>query len=67
MAEWMIEDHCRVVCVLGMGGIGNSALAVSLMHRLAECFEVVIWRSLRDLSMYAELLDGCLQVLSPNR
>ncbi len=65
LAKWVIEEYCRVVCVLGIGGIGKSSLAISLMHRLAERFEVVIWRSLRDLSGFEELLDGCLQVLIP--
>ncbi len=65
LAGWVMEERCRVVCVLGMGGIGKSALAASLMHRLAERFEVVIWRSLQDRSMFEELLDGCLPVLVP--
>jgi NB-ARC domain len=54
-----------VVSVLGMGGIGKSALAVSLMHRVASHFEVVLWRSLRDAPACEALLDDCLQVLSP--
>jgi WD40 repeat protein len=54
-----------MVSVLGLGGIGKSALAVSLMHQLADHFEVVIWRSLRDLPSYEELLEDLLQVLVP--
>ena len=41
----MVQARCRVVSVLGLGGIGKSALAVSLMHRVAGDFQVVIWRS----------------------
>jgi hypothetical protein len=54
-----------VVSVLGMGGIGKSALAVTLMHRVARQFEVVIWRSLRDAPGCSALLEECLQVLTP--
>jgi len=54
-----------VVSVLGLGGIGKSALAVSLMYQLALHFEVVLWRSLRDAPACDTLLDDCLQVLSP--
>jgi hypothetical protein len=54
-----------VVGVLGLGGIGKSALSVSLMHQVAERFEVVIWRSLRDAPTCEALLDGCLQILAP--
>ena len=46
LTQWVVQERCRVVSVLGLGGIGKSALAVSLMHQLAPHFEVVIWRSL---------------------
>src|SRR5207249_36607 len=48
LARWVVQERCRVVSMLGMGGIGKSALAVSLMHQVAAHFEVVLWRSLRD-------------------
>src|SRR5437879_1499775 len=50
-----------------MGGIGKSALAVQVMHRLADQFEVVIFRSLRDAPSCEEVLEACLQVLSPEQ
>lgn len=65
LTPWVVEEHCRVVSVLGLGGIGKSALAVRLMHQVAEHFEVVIWRSLRDAPTCEALLDECLQVLAP--
>jgi WD40 repeat protein/transcriptional regulator with XRE-family HTH domain len=65
LTAWVVEERCRVVSVLGLGGIGKSALAVRLMHRVAERFEVVIWRSLRDAPTCEGLLDDCLQVLAP--
>ena len=61
LARWILEEHCRVVSVLGMGGIGKSALAVSLMHQLADHFEVMIWRSLRDAPPFEAFLDDCLR------
>src|SRR2546426_7050709 len=67
LAQWVVEEGCRVVSVLGLGGIGKSALAVQVMHRLADQFDVVIFRSLRDAPSCEEVLDACLQVLSPER
>jgi transcriptional regulator with XRE-family HTH domain len=63
--EWVVQERCRVVSVLGQGGIGKSALATQVMHRVAKDFEVVIWRSLRDVPSCEALLDDCLQVLAP--
>ena len=54
-----------MISVLGLGGIGKSALTVSLMHQVAPHFEVVIWRSLRDVPTCEALLDECLRVLAP--
>lgn len=65
LTSWIVEEHCRVVSVLGLGGIGKSVLAVRLMHQVAERFEVVIWRSLRDTPSCEMLLDECFQVLAP--
>ena len=66
LAQWVVQERCRVVSVLGQGGIGKSALATRLMHRVAEDFDVVIWRSVRDVPTCTALLDDCLQVLAPD-
>src|SRR5437588_2321164 len=65
LSTWVVQERCRLVSVLGQGGIGKSALATKVMHRVAEGFEVVIWRSLRDVPTWEALLDSCLQVLAP--
>ena len=44
----------------GTSGIGKSVLATQVMHRVAQDFEVIIWRSLRDVPSCEALLDDCL-------
>ncbi|EFH87903.1 NB-ARC domain-containing protein [Ktedonobacter racemifer] len=63
LCQWIGEERCRVVSVLGMGGIGKSALAITVMHQVARHFDVVIWRSLRDSPTCATLVQSCLQIL----
>ncbi len=65
LSRWMIQERCRVVDVLGMGGIGKSVLTTEVMRQVAQQFEVVIWRSLRDSPSCEALVESCLQVLAP--
>jgi WD40 repeat protein/transcriptional regulator with XRE-family HTH domain len=65
LARWVGEEGCRLVSVLGMGGIGKSALAVRAMRQLAGYFEVVLFRSLRDAPGCSALLESCLPMLAP--
>jgi WD40 repeat protein/transcriptional regulator with XRE-family HTH domain len=64
LEEWVVEKGCRIIGVLGMGGIGKSALTVTLLHRLAGHFEAVMWRSLRDAPPLGNLIKDCLQSLA---
>jgi WD40 repeat protein/transcriptional regulator with XRE-family HTH domain len=65
LAQWVVQERCRVVSVLGMGGMGKSALVTSAMRRMAVHFQVVIFRSLRDAPTCETLVEDCLKVLTP--
>jgi WD40 repeat protein len=55
---------CRVVTLLGMGGMGKTTLATKLAETLQDQFDVVVWRSLRNAATVSEILDEWLQFLS---
>ena len=64
LETWIQTDHCRLVALLGMGGIGKTALAVKIAQQLQEQFEYVIWRSLRNAPPLETLLGELIPFLS---
>lgn len=67
LRQWMGRDGCRLVTLLGMGGLGKTALAVKAAQQVQDGFEKVIWRSLRDAPTLDELLTMLLRFLAPDR
>ncbi|MBN4005082.1 NB-ARC domain-containing protein [Nostoc sp. LPT] len=64
LTQWLIEDNCQLVAILGMGGIGKTALSVKLAKEVQENFEYLIWRSLRNAPPVAEMLANLIGFLS---
>ncbi|HEX6556496.1 MAG TPA: NB-ARC domain-containing protein, partial [Ktedonobacteraceae bacterium] len=64
LSHWIAQERCRLVAILGMGGIGKSALVSRLGQQLAPQFDAVLWRSLRDAPSCEELVADCLTFFS---
>ncbi len=61
---WIVEEHCRLVVLLGMGGIGKTAFSVKLAEQIKDKFEYVIWRSLRLAPPLEVILSQIKAILS---
>jgi WD40 repeat protein len=64
LESWLTSERCRLVLLLGMGGIGKSLLASKLARQTAEGFKYVIWHSLRNAPPLTEILTETIRFLS---
>lgn len=63
--DWIVNQHCRLVAVLGIGGVGKTVLTVKLAQQIQEQFDYLIWRSLSSTPSLEELLADLAQILQP--
>ncbi len=64
LQQWLVPDRCRLVTVLGIGGVGKTALSVRLAEQVQPAFDSVIWRSLRNAPPLPQLLTDLILFLS---
>jgi WD40 repeat protein/transcriptional regulator with XRE-family HTH domain len=62
--DWVLRDHCRLVGIVGIGGIGKTTLTARLARDVAPDFEHVYWRSFRNAPPIGEWLSGAIGFLS---
>ncbi|MBW4521192.1 MAG: NACHT domain-containing protein [Scytolyngbya sp. HA4215-MV1] len=64
LETWILAEQCRLVGVLGTGGIGKTFLAVKLAYQIKNQFEYFIWRSLRHQPTVQSILTDLIQFLA---
>ncbi|MEG3922306.1 NB-ARC domain-containing protein [Microcoleus sp. POL10_C6] len=59
----IVQDKCNLAAILGISGIGKTALSLHLIQKIQHNFEYVIWRSLRYSPPLETTLKNLLEFL----
>ena len=65
LKKWILQEQVRLVVLLGMGGIGKTALSVKLAEEVKDNFDYIIWRSLRFSPSPEVFFNQVLKIVSP--
>ncbi len=63
LKHWISEQHCRLVALVGMGGIGKTWLATKLAEQMQHQFQSVIWYSLQPMPKCLHPIPSCNELL----
>jgi WD40 repeat protein len=76
LQRWLVNDRCRLVAILGMGGMGKTTIAIELVQQLQasiaadpdrldpDRFSCILWRSLLNPLPLKELLPELIRTLT---
>lgn len=64
LRRWVTEEQRRLIAVVGLGGVGKTALLEQLTTELAHEFDAVIWRSLVNAPPIEAILRECVHFLA---
>ncbi|MEM7726734.1 MAG: NB-ARC domain-containing protein [Cyanobacteria bacterium P01_A01_bin.45] len=64
LQKWIITDYCRLIALVGIGGIGKTTLSTKVVQNLSQNFDFTIWFSLRNAPPPLEIITKLLQILS---
>ena len=64
LTDWIVTDSCRLITLVGMGGIGKTSLSVKLAEQVQGEFDYLIWRSLRNAPHVQDLLADLIHFIS---
>lgn len=67
ITNWIKNEACHMIVILGLGGIGKTALATMAAKQLQDTFKLVYWRSLQQAPTPERFLNQYLQFVYPAR
>ncbi len=66
LVKWLQLDRCRMVAIIGLGGMGKTSLATRVAQQAQDDFKVIVWRSLQQGQHANDFLLECLHRIIPS-
>ncbi len=64
LRAWIQQERCRVVTVLGIGGVGKTTLLSAVADQEKATFDAVFWRSLHNAPPPEQFLKSAVSFLT---
>ncbi|MEG3890457.1 ATPase [Microcoleus sp. Z1_A1] len=64
LKQWILENRTRLISILGLSGMGKTALTLQLIPQIQQEFDCIIWRSLHNAPPLASLQTDLIKFLS---
>ncbi|MBE9120232.1 hypothetical protein IQ269_05260 [Tychonema sp. LEGE 07199] len=64
LEQYILQENCRLVAILGMEGIGKTSLASKLTDAIKHQFDRLIWLNLSHAPLLADTLVNLIEFLS---
>ncbi|MFM6205001.1 NB-ARC domain-containing protein [Planktothrix sp.] len=64
LKQWVIQDRCRLLTIVGLPGKGKTSLTVKLAQEIGGDFQGIIWRSLLNSLSIQDLIKDWILFLS---
>ncbi|BAY85315.1 WD-40 repeat-containing protein [Calothrix parasitica NIES-267] len=64
LEKWIVNDCCRLITLVGIGGIGKTSLSAKVIQNIRDNFDFTIWFSLRNAPPPLQIISNLLQILS---
>ncbi len=62
--QWILTEKCPLISIVGISGIGKTALTIKLISQISENFDYIIYRSLADLPTLETLINSLIEIES---
>ncbi|MDY7023254.1 MAG: NB-ARC domain-containing protein, partial [Cyanobacteriota bacterium] len=64
LKQWILDDNCRLIALVGIGGIGKTTLSAKVAENLSQYFDYSIWFSLRNAPLPITIITNLVQIFS---